>query len=69
MTPEPTPFLEQTPEQRRADLQAHRLELAEGNVRAARRALEAHEQTPEMQTLRTLERIEKLLVRLLDASH
>jgi hypothetical protein len=50
-----------TDEERRDQVQANRLQLAEGAMRAARRAVEEHEQTPEMLTYRTLLRIERLL--------
>ena len=68
MTPEPTPLLEQSIEQRRAESAAHRLEQAEGQLRAARRAQEMREQDCDMLTLRCVQRIEKLLERLLDGS-
>jgi hypothetical protein len=47
--------------ERREEAQAWRLEQAEAQVRAARRAAEEHEQTTEVLTLRTLQRIEALL--------
>jgi DNA-binding FrmR family transcriptional regulator len=51
-----------TDEERRDQVQANRLQLAEGQLRAARRAVEEHEQEPEVITMRAILRIEQLLI-------
>ena len=61
MSPEPATSHDFTDEERREQAQAWRLEQAEAQLRAAQRAADADEQTPEMLTLRTLQRIERLL--------
>jgi hypothetical protein len=56
-----------TQAERDAQVTAFRLEQAEAKLRAARRAADEYEQTPEVQTLRTLQRIERLLIERLPA--
>jgi acyl-CoA reductase-like NAD-dependent aldehyde dehydrogenase len=56
-----------TDDERREQVQAFRLEQAEAQLRAARRAAEEFEQEPAVQTLRVLQRIERLLIERLPA--